>query len=176
MKPTIYEVWWIGIIWLYTWSASMLFNVINESCIICTSFCRNNRLILNTNEHTNIVDEIVISFFLSFSRFLFVYRAFSFPIPLPHATGSTSDFNKHGNFLIQWLSRHDPKYPVQRMSSKASLSSHVVALRCLTSLSWTFPLSLCLALQGKLPWLPPSSEACTLLFPGWWSSFIGRFR
>ncbi|KAI2657007.1 A disintegrin and metalloproteinase with thrombospondin motifs 2 [Labeo rohita] len=64
---------------------------------------------------------------------------------------STSDFNKHGNFLIQWLSRHDPKYPVQRMSSKASLSSHVVALRCLTSLSWTFPLSLCLALQGKLP-------------------------
>lgn len=82
----------------------------------------------------------------------------------PHATGSTSDFNKHGNFLIQWLSRHDPKYPVQRMSSKASLTSHVVALRCLTSLSWTFPLSLCLALQGKLPWLPPSSEACTLLF------------
>ncbi|XP_049339892.1 A disintegrin and metalloproteinase with thrombospondin motifs 2 isoform X2 [Astyanax mexicanus] len=29
---------------------------------------------------------------------------------------SMSDFNKHGNFLIQWLSRHDPKYPVQRMS------------------------------------------------------------
>ncbi|XP_026080784.1 A disintegrin and metalloproteinase with thrombospondin motifs 2-like [Carassius auratus] len=29
---------------------------------------------------------------------------------------STSDFNNHGNFLIQWLSRHDPKYPVQRMS------------------------------------------------------------
>ncbi|XP_059378241.1 A disintegrin and metalloproteinase with thrombospondin motifs 2-like [Carassius carassius] len=29
---------------------------------------------------------------------------------------STSDFNKHGNFLIQWLSRHDPKYPLQRMS------------------------------------------------------------
>ncbi|XP_051716441.1 A disintegrin and metalloproteinase with thrombospondin motifs 2 isoform X1 [Ctenopharyngodon idella] len=29
---------------------------------------------------------------------------------------STSDFNKHGNFLIQWLSRHDPKSPVQRMS------------------------------------------------------------
>ncbi|KAK3535036.1 hypothetical protein QTP70_002210 [Hemibagrus guttatus] len=28
-----------------------------------------------------------------------------------------SDFNKHGNFLIQWLSRHDPKYPVQRFSS-----------------------------------------------------------
>ncbi len=65
MKPTIYEVWGIGIIWLYTWSASMLFNVINESCIICTSFCRNNRLILNTNEHTNIVAEIFLSFFLS---------------------------------------------------------------------------------------------------------------
>uniref|UniRef100_A0A673LR41 A disintegrin and metalloproteinase with thrombospondin motifs 2-like n=1 Tax=Sinocyclocheilus rhinocerous TaxID=307959 RepID=A0A673LR41_9TELE len=31
---------------------------------------------------------------------------------------STSDFNKHGNFLIQWLSRHDPKYPVQRMSKR----------------------------------------------------------
>ncbi|KAL6479830.1 hypothetical protein MHYP_G00108630 [Metynnis hypsauchen] len=28
---------------------------------------------------------------------------------------SMSDFNKHGNFLIQWLSRHDPKYPVQRI-------------------------------------------------------------
>ncbi|XP_062855706.1 A disintegrin and metalloproteinase with thrombospondin motifs 2-like [Trichomycterus rosablanca] len=27
-----------------------------------------------------------------------------------------SDFNTHGNFLIQWLSRHDPKYPVQRFS------------------------------------------------------------
>uniref|UniRef100_A0A672QY83 A disintegrin and metalloproteinase with thrombospondin motifs 2-like n=1 Tax=Sinocyclocheilus grahami TaxID=75366 RepID=A0A672QY83_SINGR len=31
---------------------------------------------------------------------------------------SASDFNKHGNFLIQWLSRHDPKYPVQRMSKR----------------------------------------------------------
>ncbi|XP_026136494.1 A disintegrin and metalloproteinase with thrombospondin motifs 2-like isoform X1 [Carassius auratus] len=31
---------------------------------------------------------------------------------------STSDFNNHGNFLIQWLSRHDPKYPVQRMSKR----------------------------------------------------------
>uniref|UniRef100_A0A9J7Z8H8 A disintegrin and metalloproteinase with thrombospondin motifs 2-like n=1 Tax=Cyprinus carpio carpio TaxID=630221 RepID=A0A9J7Z8H8_CYPCA len=31
---------------------------------------------------------------------------------------STSDFNTHGNFLIQWLSRHDPKYPVQRMSKR----------------------------------------------------------
>ncbi|XP_073778387.1 A disintegrin and metalloproteinase with thrombospondin motifs 2 isoform X2 [Danio rerio] len=29
---------------------------------------------------------------------------------------SNPGFNRHGNFLIQWLSRHDPKYPVQRMS------------------------------------------------------------
>ncbi|XP_046705744.1 A disintegrin and metalloproteinase with thrombospondin motifs 2-like isoform X1 [Silurus meridionalis] len=28
-----------------------------------------------------------------------------------------SDFNKHGNFLIQWLSRQDHKSPVQRFSS-----------------------------------------------------------
>uniref|UniRef100_A0A4W4DPP5 Peptidase M12B domain-containing protein n=1 Tax=Electrophorus electricus TaxID=8005 RepID=A0A4W4DPP5_ELEEL len=38
----------------------------------------------------------------------------------------TSDFNKHGNFLIQWLSRHDPKYPVQRISSKRCHSDRTV--------------------------------------------------
>ncbi|XP_030639748.1 A disintegrin and metalloproteinase with thrombospondin motifs 2 [Chanos chanos] len=29
-----------------------------------------------------------------------------------------SDFNKHGNFLIQWLSRPDPRFPVQRITSR----------------------------------------------------------
>ncbi|XP_052006280.1 A disintegrin and metalloproteinase with thrombospondin motifs 2-like isoform X1 [Xyrauchen texanus] len=38
------------------------------------------------------------------------------PCRMDHCPRSTSDFNKHGNFLIQWLSRHDPKYSVQRMS------------------------------------------------------------
>jgi len=106
--------------------------------------CRNNRLICDINKCSNIAD-----CFLSLCPGLSPPRSRS--LLFPHATASPSDFNKHGNFLIQWLSRHDPKYPLQRMSSKSSLTSHVVALRCLTSLSWTFPLSLCLALQGKLP-------------------------
>ncbi|XP_035388035.1 A disintegrin and metalloproteinase with thrombospondin motifs 2-like isoform X2 [Electrophorus electricus] len=38
----------------------------------------------------------------------------------------TSDFNKHGNFLIQWLSRHDPKYPVQRISRQRCHSDRTV--------------------------------------------------
>ncbi|GAA6076593.1 A disintegrin and metalloproteinase with thrombospondin motifs 2 isoform X3, partial [Tachysurus ichikawai] len=62
-----------------------------------------------------------------------------------------SDFNKHGNFLIQWLSRHDPKYPVQRFSSKASLSSQAMPLFSLSSLGWNVALSLSFALLGKLP-------------------------
>ncbi|XP_066504808.1 A disintegrin and metalloproteinase with thrombospondin motifs 2-like [Hoplias malabaricus] len=39
---------------------------------------------------------------------------------------SMSDFNKHGNFLIQWLSRHDPKYPVQRISRQRCNSDRSV--------------------------------------------------
>ncbi len=60
--------------------SSMLINVINESCIICASFCRNNRLILNMNEHTNIVDGIFLSFFLSHSLCLL---GFLLPNPSP---------------------------------------------------------------------------------------------
>ncbi|KAJ8405496.1 hypothetical protein AAFF_G00319690 [Aldrovandia affinis] len=32
--------------------------------------------------------------------------------------GSSSDHNKNGNFLIQWLSRPDPEFPIQKISSR----------------------------------------------------------
>lgn len=58
-----------------------------------------------------------------------------------------------GNFLIQWLSKPNSRDFTPKISpSKKSLPSLALALRCMPSLSWTLPLSLCLSLQGKLPW------------------------
>ncbi|MBN3302578.1 ATS2 metalloproteinase, partial [Amia calva] len=37
---------------------------------------------------------------------------------LPPCSKLTSDQNNKGNFLIQWLSRPDPEYPIQKISSR----------------------------------------------------------
>ncbi|CDQ99511.1 unnamed protein product [Oncorhynchus mykiss] len=62
----------------------------------------------------------------------------------------SSDLNKNGNILIQWLSRPDPDLPYQRNSSrkKPSLYSSGPNLRCMAVLTWTLPsLSVLFTLQ-----------------------------
>lgn len=79
------------------------------------------------------------------------------PFLFPFAEGS-SDLNKNGNILIQWLSRPNPNYP--RISSrKTSLYSSQPGLHSdsrsrMSVLCWALPISVLLSLQGR-PWLAP---------------------
>ncbi|XP_014916135.1 A disintegrin and metalloproteinase with thrombospondin motifs 2-like [Poecilia latipinna] len=70
----------------------------------------------------------------------------------------SSDLNKNGNILIQWLSRPNPNYP--RISSrKTSLYSSQPGLHSdsrsrMSVLCWALPISVLLSLQGR-PRLAP---------------------
>lgn len=73
------------------------------------------------------------------------------------AEGS-SDLNKNGNILIQWLSRHNPNFP-KISSRKTSLYSsqpglHSDSRSCMSVLCWALPISVLLSLQGR-PRLAP---------------------
>ncbi|KAI1902968.1 hypothetical protein AGOR_G00022040 [Albula goreensis] len=67
-------------------------------------------------------------------------------------TKSSPDYNNKGNFLIQWLSRPNPEFPFQKISSsKRPVCSSDSDLRRLPLLALVLPLSLTLSLWGKLP-------------------------
>lgn len=104
--------------------------------------------------------------------------------PLFSAEGS-SDLNKNGNILIQWLSRPNPNFP-KISSRKTSLYSsqpglHSDSRSCMSVLCWALPISVLLSLQGRprlAPWTaPPSqpvpvptpmSERQSFRFSFWW--------
>ncbi|XP_026186385.1 A disintegrin and metalloproteinase with thrombospondin motifs 2-like isoform X3 [Mastacembelus armatus] len=64
----------------------------------------------------------------------------------------SSDLNKNGNILIQWLSRPNPNFP-KISSRKTSLYSsqpglHSGSHSCMSVLCWALPISVLLSLQG----------------------------
>ncbi|XP_022045205.1 A disintegrin and metalloproteinase with thrombospondin motifs 2-like isoform X3 [Acanthochromis polyacanthus] len=70
----------------------------------------------------------------------------------------SSDLNKNGNILIQWLSRPNPNFP-KISSRKTSLYSsqpglHSGSHSCMSVLYWALPISVLLSLQGR-PRLAP---------------------
>ncbi|KAF3693840.1 A disintegrin and metalloproteinase with thrombospondin motifs 2 [Channa argus] len=70
----------------------------------------------------------------------------------------SSDLNKNGNILIQWLSRPNPNFP-KISSRKTSLYSsqpglHSGSRSCMFVLCWALPISVLLSLQGR-PRLAP---------------------
>lgn len=79
------------------------------------------------------------------------------PRPLSFSAEGSSDLNKNGNILIQWLSRPNP-YP-KISSRKTSLYSsqpglHSDSRSCMSVLCWALPVSVLLSLQGR-PRLTP---------------------
>ncbi|CAL8308394.1 unnamed protein product [Arctogadus glacialis] len=72
----------------------------------------------------------------------------------------SSDLNKNGNILIQWLSRPNPHFPLQKTSlRKTSVFSCQPGLlsgerSCMPLLCWALPFSLLLCLQGWPRWGP----------------------
>lgn len=76
---------------------------------------------------------------------------------LSFSAEGSSDLNKNGNILIQWLSRPNP-YP-KISSRKTSLYSsqpglHSDSRSCMSVLFWALPVSVLLSLQGR-PRLTP---------------------
>lgn len=71
----------------------------------------------------------------------------------PSIQGNVSDPSKK-TYMIQWLSRPDPDYPIQKISSsKRPIYNSAFALKCMPHRMWTLPFALFFSLCGKFPWL-----------------------
>lgn len=87
----------------------------------------------------------------------------------------SSDLNKNGNILIQWLSGSNPNFS-KISSRKTSLYSsqpglHSSSRSCMSVLCWALPISVLLSLQGRprlAPWPAPPPRPC--LCPRPWAS------
>lgn len=65
--------------------------------------------------------------------------------------GNVSDPSKK-TYMIQWLSRPDPDYPIQKISSsKRPIYNSAFALKCMPHRMWTLPFALFFSLCGKFP-------------------------
>ncbi|XP_054144240.1 A disintegrin and metalloproteinase with thrombospondin motifs 2 [Melozone crissalis] len=70
---------------------------------------------------------------------------------LPPCPRNVSDPSKK-TYMIQWLSRPDPDYPIQKISSsKRPIYNSAFALKCMPHRVWTLPFALFFSLCGKFP-------------------------
>nr|XP_026647205.1 A disintegrin and metalloproteinase with thrombospondin motifs 2 [Zonotrichia albicollis] len=70
---------------------------------------------------------------------------------LPPCPRNVSDPSKK-TYMIQWLSRPDPDYPIQKISSsKRPIYNSAFALKCMPHRMWTLPFALFFSLCGKFP-------------------------
>lgn len=76
------------------------------------------------------------------------------PIPYPLSLLENLSDTSKKTYMIQWLSRPDPNYPIQKISSsKRPIYNSAFALKCMPHQMWTLPFALFFFLYGKFPWV-----------------------
>lgn len=83
---------------------------------------------------------------------LFIYIPFPISCVLSFSENSSDTSKK--TYMIQWLSRPDPEYPIQKISSsKRPVYNSAFALKCMPHQMWTLPSALFFFLYGTFPWV-----------------------